>query len=266
MGEKGTSARNGDPRLSERSARNPGTSAVGASHASDAGVVDDVLRAADIPVQRRGANRLARLSQGERQLYRWIIERFAAASPPDAKAVFVAAVEHGVDAADALATFEQEDLVHLDADGAPLVAYPFSAVDRGHHVRIDGNYSAEAMCAIDALGIASMLDLPVEVDSHDPVSGTAITVWVAPDGRAEWTPIGAVVLAGSHLCGGPSFCSCCDVLNFFESRKNAESYLQDHPEITGSSTSIRDAIDVGRAVFGDILNKSDADADRASAN
>jgi hypothetical protein len=38
------------------------------------------------------------------------------------------------------------------------VAYPFSGTPRGHRVRIDGEHWVEAMCAVDALGIAAMLE------------------------------------------------------------------------------------------------------------
>jgi len=50
------------------------------------------------------------------------------------------------------------NLVHHDpATGAILVAYPFSRTPRGHRVLINGTHQVEAMCAIDALGIAPML-------------------------------------------------------------------------------------------------------------
>ncbi len=81
------------------------------------------------------------------------------------------------------------------------------------------------MCAIDALAIAPMPDLPVEVVSHDSISGDAIRVQLSLDLSATWRPEGAAVLAGSASCDGPSFRGCCDVLNFFETPANAERYL-----------------------------------------
>src|SRR5581483_7891505 len=47
----------------------------------------------------------------------------------------------------------REDLVHTDDEGAITVAYPFSAHPRGHEVTLGGRV-VQAMCAIDALGIA----------------------------------------------------------------------------------------------------------------
>lgn len=141
------------------------------------------------------------------------------------------------------------------ATAQPTVAYPFPANERGHNVLIDGTHEVQAMCAIDALGIAPMINLPTTIVAHDSISGTEIRVQVDPDREAGWQPQGAVVLAGSTSCHGPSFRGCCDVLNFFETQENAERYLSDHPEITGVSISIPIAIEAGRVVFGDVLKE-----------
>jgi hypothetical protein len=45
-----------------------------------------------------------------------------------------------------------------------------------------------AMCAIDALGIAFILNQAVEVSSSDPTTGEAITVTVRVDGDSESSP------------------------------------------------------------------------------
>lgn len=103
------------------------------------------------------------------------------------------------------ATLAEEDLVHTDAEGAISVAYPFSACPRGHRVLIDNTRTVEAMCVIDALGIAPMLNLPIELVSHDPVSGADVWVRLYPGEGAWWEPETAVVLAGSCNSSGPSF-------------------------------------------------------------
>ena len=50
--------------------------------AAHSGPVERVLAAAAIPGSRRGTARTARLSKEERALYRWVIDRFALATPP----------------------------------------------------------------------------------------------------------------------------------------------------------------------------------------
>lgn len=164
------------------------------------------------------------------------------------------AADRVIDALDAaLALLARDDLVHRGSDGRPAVVYPFSATPRGHAVLIDDEREVQAMCAIDALGIAPMLNLPIDVVSRDPISCGEIRVHVGPDGAAHWAPEGAVVLAGSTRCDGPSFHGCCDVLNFFESSENAERHLVNHPEISGAPISIPEAVEAGRVVFGNVL-------------
>jgi hypothetical protein len=214
-----------------------------------------VLAAAAIPPSRCGTDRAARLTGGQRSLYRWVLERFALATPPTAAELAEQAEALALERDAALAVLAREDLVHTDDEGAVTVAYPFSARARGHEVSVTDRL-VQAMCAIDALGIAAMLDEPVEIRSHDPISGNEIRVHATPDAVIACVPEGAVVLAGSSSCEGPSYCGCCDVLNFFESTENAQRYLRENPEVAGMPISIGEAAAAGRAIFGAILEES----------
>lgn len=212
------------------------------------------LELAAIRPERRGRRRLSGLTQPERELYRWILRRFASAVPPSGEPTRIAALELGLDPDEAFVALARDDLVHTDGDGRLVVAYPFSARGRGHRVLIGEIHEVEAMCAIDALGIAPMLGLPIEVRSRDPISGGEIYVQLSGE-KASWQPTQAVVLAGSTCCDGPSFGGCCDVLNFFETTENAERYLRKHPEINGEPITIPEAAEAGRVVFGDVLRE-----------
>jgi hypothetical protein len=214
------------------------------------------LAAAAIPPSRRGRERTCRLSGGERALYEWILRSFATGAPPAADAVALAAGGFEIDVEEAFARFAAEDLVHRDqASGAIAVAYPFAGRARGHRVLIDGRIWVEAMCAIDALGIAALLDASIEVDSRDPSSGAEVWVRVDPGDGAWWEPQSAVMLAGTNCGEGPSFGGCCDVLNFFETRATAERYLREHPIVSATTVSISDAIEAGRIVFGGVFEE-----------
>jgi Alkylmercury lyase len=216
------------------------------------------IEATGIPPKKQREQRAQRLSQGQRLLYEWILRSFAAGSAPPPDALASAATRFAVDVEEAFAVFAREDLVHYDPKtGHVLVAYPFSGRPTAHRVRIDGGEEVFAMCAIDALGIAPMLSLPVEVVSRDPVGGGEVWVRLDPGEGAWWEPTEAVVLA-ARVREGPSFDSCCQVLNFFSSNANAERYLREHPNVKGMSISVPDAIEVGRIVFGDILGATDA--------
>ncbi len=219
-------------------------------------VVQRALSAAGIAPARFGPARLEQLGESERRLYRWILESFARGGRPEVEQLCDRASELGIEIEETLATFATLDLVHHDpASGEILVAYPFSARPRGHSVLIDGTRRVEAMCAIDALGIAPMLELPIEVTSRDPISGAEIWVRLDPGEGAWWEPTTAVVLSGSSRCDGASFRGCCDVLNFFHSHDSASRYLGNHPDIAGFPISIPDAIEAGRTVFADLMKE-----------
>ena len=217
------------------------------------GRVAAALAAADIPASKLGAARRARLSASERELYSWILQGFASSGRPRRSQLDAAAARLGADPHSALATLAREDLVHVDAPGEIVVAYPFSGRPTSHQVRFPSGHEAYAMCAIDALGIAPMVGQPVEIASRDPLTGEEVRVRVAPDLEAEWSPVSAVVVTGAVRDGADSCSACCPVLNFFASGANAGRWLAEHPEISGEQISMVEAILAGDAVFGDVL-------------
>ena len=211
------------------------------------------LAAAQIPPERLGPARTARLDEGERSLYHWILGSFARGEPPDATALATQAERLRIYLSVALASLASDDLVHTGTDVAITVAYPFSGRPTAHRVQLDV-HEVHAMCAIDALGMAPMFGRPIRVESSDPVSGDTVRVELAPDGDASWTPQEAVVVSGSS-CDGAAFNGCCHVLNFFSARENAEQYLSARADVRGIVISIREAIEAGRCVFGDALSE-----------
>jgi len=199
--------------------------------------------AAGIPPERLGRNRTERLPAAERAVYYWILRRFADGARPDREALATESARRGVPLAPLLATLAREDLVHVDETGSVVVAYPFSGRPTPHRVRFHGR-EVHAMCAIDALGI--------EVVSSDPIDGAAVRVVLTPDGQAKWEPPEAVVVAG-RACEGAAFQGCCQMLNFFASRANAERYLHERAEVHGFPISIPEAIELGGMIFGEAL-------------
>jgi alkylmercury lyase-like protein len=214
------------------------------------------LATAEIPPSKLGPARRARLTDVESELYLWILRQFATDGRPRSMDVRAAAERLGIDAERVLETLAGEDLVHRGADGEITVAYPFSGPPTTHKVRFPGGHQVDAMCAIDALGVAPMFGEPIEVESRDPVSGEVIGARVAPNGAAEWWPESAVVVAGAIRSQGDACCGCCPVLNFFASTPNAGHWLAEHPEMRGDVISMNEAAAVGRAVFSDVLTPS----------
>jgi hypothetical protein len=219
---------------------------------SEEATVKRALAATGISPERVGRSRAARLPNPERDLYRWILQSFVDGRLPDRETLTVESQARGLGPEGALATLAREDLVHLDDRGDIAVAYPFSGRPTRHRVRFDGR-ELYAMCAIDALGIAPMLGRPIEILSSDPVDGQPIEVSLAPDGSSSWSPDQAVVVSGC-ADSGAAFQGCCQVLNFFASRANADRYLRQNPAVTGLPISMPVAIDLGRLIFGRVLD------------
>ena len=214
------------------------------------------LALAEIPPSKLGPSRRARLTDAERELYFWILRRFRTSGRPSDSELRETAKPLGIDAKRGLATLAREDLVHRDSDGEITVAYPFSGLPTAHRVRFSDGKEVDAMCAIDALGIAPMFGEPIEIASRDPASGEGIRVRVASDGTAEWWPESAVVVAGVLEQGSDSCRGCCPVLNFFISPASAERWLAAREEVHGDVISMQEAAAAGRAVFGDVLTQS----------
>lgn len=199
--------------------------------------------------------RPARLPGNERRLHAWVIGQFAREGRVGIAELRTAARRFDIDFEQAVARFAQRDLVHLDG-GEIAVAYPFSGRPTPHRVWIDGRAEPVfAMCALDALGIAPMLNLAVEILSRDPLGGGEVWVRIDPGDGAWWEPEAAVVLDGHSRRGGPSFESCCGAINFFASGENALAYLLAHPELDGHAIPLPEAIEAGAAVFGDLLEE-----------
>lgn len=214
------------------------------------------LRAAQISPSKLGPARHAGLRDTERELYFWILRRFATSGRPSSTETREAARRLGLNSERALETLGQEDLVHLDPAGEIAVAYPFSGRPTAHRVRFQDGHEVSAMCAIDALGIAPMFEQPIEIASRDPLTDEAIQVELAADGTGSWQPSEAVVVCGASGSGNSETrSSCCPVLNFFASRENGERWLEARPDARGQAISLPEAIAAGRAVFGDVLEQ-----------
>jgi hypothetical protein len=89
------------------------------------------LAAAEIPPSKLGPARRARLSEPERELYSWILRRFASVGRPSSVEVRAAAEQLGLETDHALQTLAREDLVHRGADGEITSRLPlFGPADR----------------------------------------------------------------------------------------------------------------------------------------
>src|SRR5712691_2692420 len=126
---------------------------------------------------RAGRGRRAPAAGGARAGRQAVLRHFAAAgSAPGPAALDPAAGRYGRTGGEVLAELDREDFVTLGADGTIRAAYPFSAAQTPHRVRITGGAEVWSMCAIDALGIPAMLGQDVVITSRNPVTGEPVTV------------------------------------------------------------------------------------------
>ncbi|MBA3744957.1 alkylmercury lyase family protein [Sporichthya sp.] len=204
-------------------------------------------------VGRAGQGRRAPVERGLRAVQTAAIRAIAGSgNPPGVSELDQIAEVFGRRGADALRELAAEDYLTLDAVGRLRAVYPFSTVASRHRVRIEGGPDVWAMCAIDALGVASMLNRTVIITTTDPITADPISVRATPD-DASSNPPGTVVFAGSRSCDGPAEQICCDAINFFGSRHSATRWAARHPDVRGEVMDLGDAALAGQAIFGRLL-------------
>ena len=106
-----------------------------------------------------------------------------------------------------------------------------------HRFEVEGR-ALYTWCAIDSLFIPEMLGKPAKVESRDPLTGTAITLTVKPDGVESVEPAAAVM---SILIGDPEvlktnptkvMASFCHHIFFLESPETGAEWAAQHGEGT----------------------------------
>lgn len=151
------------------------------------------------------------------------------------------------------------DLVVLD--GCRIIgAYPFTDADSGHRVTWDGQ-AANAMCAVDALGIGSMLGRETAIASRCRHCGAPIRIEVRDDGRrlALAEPEPAVVWLSARYEGCCASTSLRRETAFFCSNAHLEaSRSKSRSDVPGWRLTIDEALQVGRAIFSPTLTGLEA--------
>jgi mercuric reductase len=152
-----------------------------------------------------------------------------------------------------LRTLAAHDLIVWAEDGARIVsAYPFSGVPTAHQVFLDGDTPLYAMCAIDALGIPCMLGRGARIRSACFFCGTPVMVEVHDGALARTDPPTAVVwLSDREGCCVAE--ARCPLINFFCHESHLQAWLAASPEERGSGLSMVEALEVGKAAFGELL-------------
>lgn len=190
----------------------------------------------------------------DKAVHHAILRAFAAhGRPPTADDLTEVLARQEVSVEQALRNLHDADVIRLAESGKITSAYPFSTTPTPHRVHIAGGTVVYAMCAVDALGMAAMLDTDVTVSSTDPATGDPITITIEGQ-RVNAQPADAVVFVGGGSTQGPSADTCCSYLNFFSNRSGAEAWATNHPDIGGTVLDIAEAHDLGNRIFANLLH------------
>ena len=119
-------------------------------------------------------------------------------------------------------------------------------------VLIDGHHRLYAMCAIDALGIPFMLGQGARIRSACFVCQQRVTVDVHGDSFQGAFPLTTVVWFSERdgCCVAEARCP---LMNFFCHEGHLHAWRTTSPDERGTVLSLREAVDLGKAIFGELL-------------
>jgi alkylmercury lyase len=200
--------------------------------------------------------RLARaeLSPQENDIRKAILKAFArngkAPSVREVAQALSLPIEHVLTGFQKLAEY---DLIVWKQGGAHLrSAYPFSGVSTVHQVLTDAGTPLYAMCAIDALGIPFMLGQGASVRSACFFCQHLVRVDITGGLLQRPYPSTSIVWFSERdgCCVAEARCP---LMNFFCNEEHLQAWLAKSPNEPGTSLSLMDALEVGKAAFGDLL-------------
>jgi hypothetical protein len=159
-------------------------------------------------------------------------------------------IEHVLEAC---RTLEAYDLIIWRDDEARIVsAYPFSGLPTAHQVLMAGHKTLYAMCAIDALGIPFMLGQGGSIRSTCFFCRQPVRVHIQDDLLQGAQP-STIVVWSSNRDGCCVAEVRCPLMNFFCDEGHLHAWLATSPDEQGTTLRLMEALDVGKAAFGQLL-------------
>jgi Alkylmercury lyase len=193
---------------------------------------------------------LAMLPETERRLHRALVNGLLLTGElPNADSLSEAAGIDPTDIPAQLRALAQADYLALDADGWPICLYPLSPTSTPHVVAFD-RLRRFAMCSIDALGVAAMLNREIEITSACAVCQAPIYLHVSPGAITSVEPNSALVVAGPDA-NRPACESCCPSTNFVCNLEHGRALASRQPNLT--VMTLAEALAAGETIFGGLL-------------
>ena len=198
---------------------------------------------------RAASGRALTIGAGALRLYRALIDTvLATGALPDDRALRATT---GLDGAALAAGYEElvaADWAGRGAGGALTALYPFSLVPTPVRVTLDG-VTRDAMCAIDALGVAPLLDHPTTIASVCVVCGAALALAVAPDGPRLASPPGIGVVQRRAV--GPAHLNRCGAIRFVCSPEHGAAHVAASGDPDDTFLPLDAAFARARTIFAD---------------
>lgn len=203
----------------------------------------------------------ARLTRQEDSVRRRVLRSFASGVTPGVTTLAKQCRLSPAQVLEILHRLTAMDLLSLDPTGETvLAAYPFSATPTSHRVRLTGR-DLFALCAVDALGVPTMLHETAKISSRCAHCGSPVEVQARPEQVLRYLPPETVVwfpTSGDDGC--PVAESRCPSINFFCSSDHLEAWRLVNGQPSGVVLSLLDAFEAGREIFGALLAQPEREA------
>jgi mercuric reductase len=146
-----------------------------------------------------------------------------------------------------------QDLIVLDVEQQMIMgAYPMTYEVTPHIVEVNG-HAINAMCALDALAVASMFGVATRIKSSCAISGEPVSIQMQGEQveSLEAPPDLYVGILWQPPCGAAAHSLCRDMV--FLVGQEAVNRWQQRSEAEGSVFNIPAAISIGAAFFRPLL-------------
>jgi len=199
------------------------------------------------------------LSQEEKKIKRFILTQSPVLgripSIDEIRKAFSQYPKKKVDAV--LAKLDQSDIIHMSNDKSTIAAaYPFSGFETSHIVTLkkEGYTKIYAMCALDALGVSSMFDCGVSIESRCHHCGERIEIEIEDNKIVLMKPDKTVMWCDKDYscCAATSICK---NINFFSSEPHFAEWNKEKPGRKGELMQIQEAFYLGKLCFENRLGK-----------
>ncbi|MEO1889392.1 MAG: organomercurial lyase [Cycloclasticus sp.] len=139
---------------------------------------------------------------------------------------------HVSDVSGALTLLNKKDMVTLSTKGELTGAYPFSVVERDHIVQVNG-HDMYVMCALDALAVAPMFQLPTAVRSNCALTDEPVMINMLGEDILNLEETSDVHVGITWSATDTAFCcadSLCREMVFLKGEATAERWLVEKVE------------------------------------